>query len=53
MNKYIKLVIAGLMVAGGIFLMFNRQVGWGIDFYEKNNDFHFYNSTKNCIFRKS
>ena len=30
MNKYIKLVIAGLMVAGGIFLMFNRQVGWGI-----------------------
>ena len=30
MNKYIKLVIAGLMVAGGIFLMFNRQIGWGI-----------------------
>ena len=30
MNKYIKLVIAGLMVTGGIFLMFNRQIGWGI-----------------------
>ena len=30
MNKYIKFVIAGLMIAGGIFLMFNRQIGWGI-----------------------
>ncbi|MDO4762941.1 MAG: tetratricopeptide repeat protein [Flavobacteriaceae bacterium] len=30
MNKYIKLVIAGLMIVGGIFLMFNREVGWGI-----------------------
>lgn len=30
MNKYIKLVIAGLMVIAGIFLMFNREIGWGI-----------------------
>lgn len=30
MNKYIKLVVAALMIAGGIFLMFNREIGWGI-----------------------
>lgn len=30
MNKYIKLVIAGLMICAGIFLMFNREIGWGI-----------------------
>lgn len=30
MNKYIKLVIAGLMIGAGIFLMFNREIGWGI-----------------------
>lgn len=30
MNKYIKLVIAGLMIALGIYLMLNREVGWGI-----------------------
>lgn len=30
MNKYIKFIIAGLMIALGIFLMFNRNVGWGI-----------------------
>lgn len=30
MNKYIKLVIATVMVLGGIALMFNREIGWGI-----------------------
>lgn len=30
MNKYIKLVIAVAMVLGGIALMFNREIGWGI-----------------------
>lgn len=30
MNKYIKFVIAAIMIALGIFLMFNRNVGWGI-----------------------
>lgn len=30
MNKYIKLVVATIMVAVGIFLMFNREIGWGI-----------------------
>lgn len=30
MNKYIKLVIAALMVIAGIYLMFNREIGWGI-----------------------
>lgn len=30
MNKYIKLVIAAVMIVGGVFLMFNRHVGWGI-----------------------
>lgn len=30
MNKYIKFVIAALMIAAGIFLMMNRNIGWGI-----------------------
>lgn len=30
MNKYIKLVVASLMIAGGMLLMFNREIGWGI-----------------------
>ncbi|MCW4452991.1 DUF2892 domain-containing protein [Kaistella sp. BT6-1-3] len=30
MNKYIKFVIAGLMIAAGISLMMNRNIGWGI-----------------------
>lgn len=30
MNKYIKFVIAALMIAAGVFLMMNRQIGWGI-----------------------
>ncbi|SEG48408.1 hypothetical protein SAMN05421847_2451 [Halpernia humi] len=30
MNKYFKFLIAALMVAAGIFLMFNRNIGWGI-----------------------
>jgi hypothetical protein len=30
MNKYIKFVIAALMITFGIYLMFNRNVGWGI-----------------------
>ncbi|UOE40590.1 DUF2892 domain-containing protein [Chryseobacterium suipulveris] len=30
MNKYIKFVIAALMIAAGIYLMFNRNVGYGI-----------------------
>lgn len=30
MNKYIKLVIATIMIVGGVFLMFNREIGWGI-----------------------
>ena len=30
MNKYIKFVIAGLMIAAGIYLMMNRNIGWGI-----------------------
>lgn len=30
MNKYIKFVIAGLMIAAGVFLITDRQVGWGI-----------------------
>jgi len=30
MNKYIKFVIAALIIAYGIFLMFNRNIGWGI-----------------------
>ncbi|WP_297984811.1 DUF2892 domain-containing protein [uncultured Chryseobacterium sp.] len=30
MNKYIKFVIAALLIAAGVFLMMNRQIGWGI-----------------------
>lgn len=30
MNKYIKFLIAGLMIAAGVYLMMNRQIGWGI-----------------------
>ena len=30
MNKYIKFVIAAIMIATGIYLMFNRNVGYGI-----------------------
>ncbi|KMQ70191.1 hypothetical protein [Chryseobacterium koreense] len=30
MNKYIKFVIAALMIAAGIYLMNNRNIGWGI-----------------------
>ena len=30
MNKYIKFVIAALMIAGGIYLMMNRNIGWGV-----------------------
>ncbi len=30
MNKYIKFLIAGLFIALGIYLMMNRQIGWGI-----------------------
>ncbi|WP_234109285.1 MULTISPECIES: DUF2892 domain-containing protein [Chryseobacterium] len=30
MNKYIKFVIAALMIAAGIYLMSNRNIGWGI-----------------------
>ena len=30
MNKYIKFVIAAIMIAAGIYLMFNRNVGYGI-----------------------
>ncbi len=30
MNKYIKFVITGLMIAAGIYLMMNRNIGWGI-----------------------
>lgn len=30
MNKYIKFVIAALMIATGIYLMMNRNIGWGI-----------------------
>lgn len=30
MNKYIKFLIAGLMIAAGVYLMNNRQIGWGI-----------------------
>ncbi|NHW17277.1 DUF2892 domain-containing protein, partial [Escherichia coli] len=29
-NKYIKLVVAALMIAFGVYLMFNRNIGWGI-----------------------
>ncbi|MCT6868954.1 DUF2892 domain-containing protein [Apibacter sp.] len=30
MNKYIKLVIAAIIIGFGIYLMFNRQIGFGI-----------------------
>ncbi|WP_027376719.1 hypothetical protein [Kaistella palustris] len=30
MNKYIKFVIAAIMIAAGIYLMMNRNIGWGI-----------------------
>ena len=30
MNKYIKFVITALMIAFGIYLMMNRNIGWGI-----------------------
>lgn len=30
MNKYIKFLIAGLIIAAGVYLMFNRNIGWGI-----------------------
>ena len=30
MNKYIKLVIAGLMIVGGIYLFTIREYGWGV-----------------------
>lgn len=30
MNKYIKFLISALMIALGIYLMMNRQIGWGI-----------------------
>ena len=30
MNKYIKFLISGLMIALGVYLMMNRQIGWGI-----------------------
>ncbi|MCC2589667.1 DUF2892 domain-containing protein [Chryseobacterium sp. MFBS3-17] len=30
MNKYLKFVIAALMVAAAVYLMMNRNVGWGI-----------------------
>lgn len=29
MNKYIKLIIAALMIAGGVFLFTEREYGWG------------------------
>lgn len=29
MNKYIKFLIAGVMIALGVYLMFNRNAGWG------------------------
>ena len=30
MNKYIKFVIAAIIIAAGILLIMNRQIGWGI-----------------------
>ncbi|WP_285269982.1 DUF2892 domain-containing protein [Kaistella rhinocerotis] len=30
MNKYIKFLIAALMIAAGVYLMMNRNIGWGI-----------------------
>lgn len=30
MNKYIKFLIAALLIAAGVYLMMNRNIGWGI-----------------------
>lgn len=30
MNKYIKFLISALLIAFGVYLMMNRQIGWGI-----------------------
>lgn len=30
MNKYIKFLISAVMIAIGVYLMMNRQIGWGI-----------------------
>lgn len=30
MNKYIKFVIAALFIGAGVYLMMNREIGWGI-----------------------
>ena len=30
MNKYLKFVVAAIIIALGIYLMFNRNIGWGI-----------------------
>ncbi|RRQ46383.1 DUF2892 domain-containing protein [Chryseobacterium sp. SC28] len=30
MNKYIKFVIAAVIIALGVYLMFNRNIGWGV-----------------------
>jgi type IV secretory pathway VirB2 component (pilin) len=30
MNKYIKFVAAAIIIALGVYLMFNRNIGWGI-----------------------
>lgn len=30
MNKYIKFIVAAVFIGTGIFLMFNRNIGWGI-----------------------
>lgn len=30
MNKYIKFVIAAILIGLGVFLMFNRNIGWGV-----------------------
>jgi hypothetical protein len=30
MNKYLKFVIAALIIAAGVYLMMNRNIGWGI-----------------------
>lgn len=30
MNKYIKFVVAAIIIALGVYLMFNRNIGWGI-----------------------
>ena len=30
MNKYIKFVISALIIASAVYLMMNRNIGWGI-----------------------